>query len=289
MLKNRLRFWLLAGLSGLFLALLPRAASAEVMLKMMIVNPSETEVKEYDIRSPLPPEVKPEHVLDSDGLKVDYDSQEGTFILVGHLTLKPKESVTKKIVLQDVWIVPADRFSSLRREVDEIMRKIQGTAYFERGDMLARAIERRLADAQERQDQASTAPPMQHITEYRDNLKTLDAIETDMVSLRQLMVMAALNTQKDETRTVPVVAEAGTSEGGHETGGLSILATWKLIFVILGLLGFVSLSFFMIWQRQLKIQLAKQAKEEELVKLSSNPEDLLQLPPTTDSNRTDKF
>ncbi len=282
MLKNCVRSWLFASLSGIFLTSLPAAASADVVLKMMVVNPSETEVKEYDIRSPLPQEVKPEHVLDTDGLKVDYDSQAGTFVLVGHLTLKPKESVTKQVVLQDVWVIPADRFSSLRGEIDDIMRKLQGTNYFDRADMLARAIDRKLTQAQESQDQAATAPPMQHINAYRDNFKALDAVETDMVSLRQLMVMAALNTAKPYKGVVPSTGDSGGKQSGeNEPGGLSILATWRLIFVILALLGFVSLSFFMIWQRQLKLQLAKQAQEEQaLAKTTGNPDNMLQLPST---------
>jgi hypothetical protein len=48
-----------------------------------------------------------------------------------------------------------------------------------------------------------------------------------------------------------------------ETGGLSVLTTWRLIFLILGLLGFVSLAFFLVWHRQLKLQLAKQAAQEQ--------------------------
>jgi hypothetical protein len=68
-----------------------------VVLKVLVVNPSETEVKEFDIRNPLPPEVKAEHVLDADGLRVDYDSQDGTYVLTGRVTLKPKESIVKDV------------------------------------------------------------------------------------------------------------------------------------------------------------------------------------------------
>ena len=269
-------YLLLAG----FCLSLAQFASADVVLKMMVVNPSDTEVKEYDIRSPLPPEVKPEHVLDADGLKVDYDSQSGTYVLIGHVTLKPKESLTKKVVLQDVWTIPAERFSSLRREIDEIMRKLQGTPYFDRGDLLARAVDRKLTEAQERQDRSTAAPPMEHITEYRENLKALDLIETDMVSWRQLMIMAALNPAKPKEGIVPSMGEAGSQASEKETGGLSILATWRLIFIVLGLLGFVSLSFFLIWQRQLKAQLAKQAQEDQPGSRPSTASEALQLPPT---------
>lgn len=282
MAKTRLHVGFYALLIGLVVCPM-RLAFGEVVLKMMVVNPSETEVKEYDIRSPLPQEVKPEHVLDTDGLKVDYDSQAGAFVLVGHLTLKPKESVTKQVILQDVWVIPADRFSSLRREIDDIMRKLRGSSYYDRGDMLARAIDRKLAQAQESQDQAASAPPMQHINAYRDNLKILDAAEIDMVSLRQLMVMAAINTTKPGSEALPSIGDGGHEKAGEqETGGLSVLATWRLIFVVLGLLGFVSLSFFMIWQRQLKLQLAKQAQDEQAASgKQATADDALQLPPTS--------
>lgn len=243
---------------GLLVLCLPMAARAELVMKLLVVNPSETEVKEFDIRNPLPPEVKPEHVLDADGLKVDYDAREGVYVLVGKVTLKPKESVTKQVVLEDVWVIAPERFSSLHREVSEILARLEGTPYHERGEMLAKAIDRRLAEVEEGQDQPFYHP-VQHITRYRENLKTLDMVETDLVSLRQLMVMAALNPSTDHALALPT---AGQEAQTGAAGGLSVLATWRLIFVILGLLGFVSLSFFLVWHRQLKLQLAKQMAQD---------------------------
>ena len=241
------------------------SAEAELVMKVLIVNPSETEVKEFDIRNPLPPEVKPEHVLDADGLKVDYDSQAGTYVLVGRVTLKPKETVTKRILLEDVWVIAPERFSSLRRELSEIAQKLKATPYEERGQILSEAVERHLGEIEESQDQPFSHP-VQHITRYRENVKEMQMVETDMVSLRQLMVMAALNPAQPVTPERPPMVVEGSKDavsGGAEKGGLSILATWRLIFIILGLLGFVSLSFFLVWQHQLKLQLAKQASREQ--------------------------
>lgn len=267
-----------------------QASYAEVVLKMMVVNPSETETKEYDIKSPLPPEVKPEHILDSDGLKVEYDSQEGGYFLSGHVTLKPKESLTKQVVLEDVWLIPAERFSSLRREMEDIMRKLQFTPYYERGEVLSKAVERRLIATQESQEESVNAPPMQHINQYRENIKTLDQVETDMVSLRQLMVMAALNPSAQESSLVPADSGA-SSQSGHDQGSpLSVTNTWRLILIILGLLGFVSLSFFLVWQRQLKLQLAKQAGERNEQESpvgqgkAADPSAMLDLPPMPPSS-----
>lgn len=243
---------------GLLLALLGPMASAqaELVMKILVVNPSETETKEFDIRNPLPPEVKPEHVLDAEGLKVDYDSQAGTYMLVGTVTLKPKESIVRRVLLEDVWVIAAERLTSVRRETQAVLTKLEGSAYVENAQLVVKSIERRLGEIEESQDQPFLNP-VQHINRYRENLKTLQMVETDLVSLRQLMVMAALNPPSQPA--VMPGAEAGRgAETGHEKGSLSILATWRLIFIVLGLLGFVSLSFFLIWQRQLKLQLAKQ-------------------------------
>src|SRR3989338_10523231 len=104
-------------------------AHAEMVLKVLVVNPSETEVKEFPIHSPLPPEVRPEHVLDGDGLQVEYDPQAQAYVLTGTVTLKPKESWSRRVVLEDVCVIPPERFSALHSEKDELMQKLAGTPY----------------------------------------------------------------------------------------------------------------------------------------------------------------
>jgi len=248
--------WLMFG-ALLALAAPAGRAQAEIIMKVLIVNPSETEVKEFAIHNPLPPEVKPEHVLDADGLKVDYDAQTGSYFLVGSVTLKPKEALTKRIILEDVWVIPKTRFEGLRRETDNMQEKLTGTQYEAQGMLLASSVKRRLTELEERAAQPFLNP-QQHINGYRDDLKALQMVESDLVSMRQLMVMAALNPAPETP--VVLATPAGKVETG-EKGELSILTTWRIIFVILGLLGGISLSFFLVWQRQLKQQLAKQRED----------------------------
>lgn len=250
--------WVAALAVGLLILAAPaRAEDTELVLKVLVVNPS-TEVKEFTIRQPLPPEVKPEHVLDADGLSVEYDSQAGAYMLVGSVTLKPKESVTRKVVLGDAWVIPSERVSSLRDEVEDVTKKLKGTTYIEQGRVLASAITRRLFEIEESQSQLITNP-QQHISRYRDDMKTLQLIESDMVSLRQLMVMASLRGGAASALS----GDGAGEEGSYDRGRLSILTTWRMIFLILVFLGAVSLSFFFVWQRQLKVQLAKQAVREQ--------------------------
>src|SRR3989338_6666986 len=248
------------GLSVVLLAAAPSAEVwAELVMKVLVVNPSETDVKEFSVNNPLPPEIKPEHVLDADGLRGDYNSQTGTYLLTGTLTLKPKESVTRRIVLEDVWVIAPERFTDLRQETWMLLSKLRGTTYEEQGKLLSASVSRRLVAIETNQQQPSY-DPQAHISRYRDNLRAVESIETELVSLRQLMDMAAVAPMAESVLGGPGGAGAAA---GQERGGLSVLATWRVIFIVLGLLGFVSLSFFLLWQRQLKHQLAKQAEDEE--------------------------
>src|SRR3989338_6013172 len=145
------------GLSVVLLAAAPSAEVwAELVMKVLVVNPSETEVKEFSVNNPLPPEIKPEHVLDADGLRVDYNSQTGTYLLTGTLTLKPKESVTRRIVLEDVWVIAPERLTDLRQETWMLLSKLRGTTYEEQGKLLSASVSRRLVAIETNQQQPST-------------------------------------------------------------------------------------------------------------------------------------
>lgn len=249
-------------------------AAESVVFKILAVNPSESEPKEVTIKGPLPPEVKPENVLDADGLQVDYDSQSGTYLITGKVTLSPKGSMVKNVIIQDVWVIPVNRFDTLDQEVEDILKKLQGTSFLDRGHIMADAIQRRLRELSAHQG-APFVNPEAHISRYRDDLKVLQSIEADLVSLRQLMVMAAL----DPSASVVIggqQTQAGSAEGaGQERGSLSILTTWRIIFITLGLLVLVSASFFLIWRRQLNLQLAKEAATAAKEQRAASGDDLL--------------
>ncbi|GEM_PF-5103779 len=234
-----------------------RADDGSLVFKLLAVNPSDTESKDVSLRGVLPPEVKTEDVMEADGLDVAYDAQVGAVVVSGTATLKPKQSLAKNVLIRDVWIIPQDQFDRLSREVEEILSKLAGTAFLDRGRLLANGIRRRLEMLAGRQG-APFVDPQAHISQYREDVKQLQLVETELVSLRQLMVMAALNP---DGQPVLQMDDGGVSGAGGAAArdGLSVLTTWRIVFMILGLLGVVSLSFFFVWQRQLKTQLARQA------------------------------
>ena len=182
--------------------------------------------------------------------------------------------MVKSVIIQDVWVIPVGQFDKLNQEVEDILKKLQGTSFLDRGQIMADAIQRRLRELSTHQGTPFVNPEA-HISRYRDDLKVLQSIEADLVSLRQLMVMAAL----EPSARVAIggqETQAGSAEGaGQERGGLSILTTWHIIFIVLGLLVLVSLSFFLIWQRQLKLQLAKEAANATREQRATSGDDLL--------------
>ncbi len=272
----RIRLQLLLSVVALGVCLIgsvPARAADSVIFKILAVNPSETEPKEVTIKGPLPPEIKPENVLDADGLQVDYDSQSGTYLITGKVTLPPKGSIVKNVIIQDVWVIPADRFDKLNQEVEDILKKLQGTSFLDRGQIMADAIQRRLRELGAHQG-APFVNPEAHISRYRDDLKVLQSIEADLVSLRQLMVMAALEPSA-QVAIGGQQTQAGSAGAGLERGSLSILTTWRIIFITLGLLVLVSASFFLIWRRQLNLQLAKEAAIDAKEQHVASGDDLL--------------
>jgi len=139
----------------------PYLVNGSIILRVLAANPSETEAKEAVIRTPLPQEIRPEHVLDADGLEVEYDPQLGMYVVHGTVLLAPKASIVKSVLLEDIWTIPAQRFTVLRQETDELMAKLAGSEFDERGGLLASAITRRLEDIEQRQGEPFSVSPFQ--------------------------------------------------------------------------------------------------------------------------------
>jgi hypothetical protein len=240
--------WMLA------LACACRAAWAdEVVMKVLVVNPSESEAKEIEIDSPLPQEIMAEDVVDAAGLAVTFDPQTNAYRLSGSVRLDPKASSVKRMVLRDVWVIDPQRLAALRQELDEVVQQLSLGPHAQRGQIVTRAVERRL-DAIEASAREPFLSPDQHMSRYRRHLADLQQIEDELASLRRYLLTVAL----------PVGAAAQPDVGAApQTVGLSVRTAWRLIIVVLLLLAAVSVSFFLAWRRQLRWHLAKEGMLDE--------------------------
>ncbi|MCX5665562.1 MAG: hypothetical protein NT036_00705 [Candidatus Omnitrophica bacterium] len=209
-----------------------------IVLKVLAVNPSKTEKQSVSVKAYLPKEVKPEDVVDKGDLEIAYDNQQGSYYVYGEYNLDPGQSVDRDVEMHDIWQVPAQEMESIRAEADKTSKLLENTDYRERMSFLKQSIDAKLKEIEDRQN-IPAANPERHISNYRDNVKLLESVKSDLVVLRSLLAQAK---------------------------GLPATAVWRLILIIISFLGVIGAGSYIIWQRQMKlveIPAARALKKEE--------------------------
>ncbi len=204
--------------------ILPVVAEANIVVRAAVVNPSETQSRKVPFKSYLPKEIRPENIVDMGDLNIAYDPKESAYYVYKDFDLAPRESALVEIEMEDVWKIPAEELSSIRTEVDKVTKILENTDYRERAKYLKESILQKL-DHIERTQTVVNPNPGGYISDYRENLKLLDEVKTDLQSAKTLMV---------------------------EAKGFSPMLTWKLIVGVVAFLGILGLIFFVIWLRQIK-------------------------------------
>ena len=208
----------------LFIFSLSIYAEANIVVRSLVVNPSPTQKRKVPFRSYLPKEIKPEDVIDMGDLDIAFDPKEGAYYVFKDYELEPKETVAIEIELEDVWKIAGGELSSLRAEANKAAKILSNTDYYERATFLKNSIESKLNQI-ERSQSIQNPSPGGYISDYRENLKLLEAVKSDLIAAKTL------------------VAEAKN---------IAPMLTWKLIIAIVIFLGFLGIVFFIIWQRQIK-------------------------------------
>ena len=207
-------------------------AEANIVVRALVVNPSPSLKKKVPFRSYLPKEIKPENVIDMGDLDIAFDPKEGAYYVFKDYELEPKETVAIEIELEDVWKIAGSEISSLRAEANKAAKVLANTDYYERATYLKNSIESKLNQIEHSQGVQNPSPGG-YISDYRENLKLLEAVKSDLAAAKTL------------------VAEAKN---------IAPMLTWKLIIAIVIFLGFLGIVFFIIWQRQIK-SLAELSKD----------------------------
>lgn len=200
-------------------------ARANIVLKLIAANPSRGQTQKVMVKAYLPKEAKSEDVVDKDDLEVAYDTQQGSYYAYGEYELKPGATIEKNLELNDIWIIPAADIDSVRMETVKLEGLLKNTEFSERIAFLKSGIDAKLKQITESQ-LSSPANPERHISEFRENVKLLEAARSDLVLARSLLSQA---------RSFPTII------------------VWRLIIAIVIFLGILGISFYFIWHRQLKV------------------------------------
>lgn len=211
-----------------------------IVLKALLVNPSQTQKKFLPFKAYLPQEVKPEDILEKGDLKIAYDAQQAAYYVFKDMELKPGGTVTYEILIKDIWNVSPEEINSIRSEVDKITKLTENSDFEERANFLKNSIESKLKLISDRQ---AVPPPTadRHISEFRENQRILEMVKSDLAALKSLL--AQMNKP------------------------ISSTSTWKLILGITTFLGILGFAFFIMWSRQVKgsAEKVEKGKKESII------------------------
>ena len=199
-------------------------ASANIILKVMSVNPSKEQTQKVSVKAYLPKEAKPENVVNKADLDIAYDTEQGSYYVYGEFELKPGETLERDVELNDIWVIPNAEIETLRQETAKLIAALKGTEYADRATFLANSVESKLNQVAEGQ-KASPANPERHISDFRENMKILESAKADIALARNL---------SSQIKPFPA------------------MMVWKMIAIIIIFLGVIGGAFYVMWQKQVK-------------------------------------
>ncbi len=275
--------------------------SASIILKILVVNPSQTESQTIPVNVNLPKEVNPKDIIDLGDLTLNYDAETGMYSVHAEVALGPGESVNKFVEMKDVWVHTEEQLSSFLNEAKEAAKQLEGTPYAEEGTAIVSEVQQKIEEILRRQEEAAENPG-EHIRAYRQAISAIASVEQNISRLGQLKLEASVgkglrkgpsvgkdevngaSAEKDQRKgkdpsakgsssdsegaesTIPVGAGAdGPLEGGAPLGrSISMTTAWRIIFGILIFLGVLSAVFFMFWHRMVGVNAQKEQQGEPL-------------------------
>ena len=230
-------------LGGMGSGLWTNYAHASIVLKTMVVNPSQTKTQTAVLKAYLPKEAKPEDVAELGDLKIDYDVERGLYYVYKEFELAPGESVNRSIEIKDVWIISKTELEALIGRTKELVEALKETAYFDMAVSLQKDLEEKSREVLNKQERAMNALPQTHIAVYRDNAETFDSMKIVLERLEKMFIESRI--------------DSGATEK------VSVKSTWRLIVAMIIALGLLSFVFFIIWHRQAAIEETKKKVESE--------------------------
>ncbi len=171
-----------------FLLLMGVAQTAEagsVVLKAVVLNPSETEKQKVPVELPLPREAGKKDVTElTEGLTILYDAEQGLYKVVGEISLKPGEKKVVQVSMNDIWQIPKKDIQFQKGYLPSLLKALNTTKYAETARQVGDTIQSRLDNIITSQEEPVS--PSKHIDIYRENLAYLDEVRKNVRFLEKL-------------------------------------------------------------------------------------------------------
>jgi hypothetical protein len=213
-----------------------------VTLSVVVVNPSEEKTQVVPVRIDLPAEVKPMDVLDDGGLQLEFDDERSAYyVYKNDVALAPKETRVFEVRVNDIWFIKPEELNSLRDYTQLLLKRIEGSDYYETAKSLAQSIEQRLTDIQTVQDDPALSRKAR-IGAYRQHLGQVEGIKEDLARMEKLLTFIGGPPVPEMLEKSPLKSDAPS-----ET------TTWILIGLIVIFIGMIGTTFFFTWNRRTQV------------------------------------
>ncbi|MFA6131029.1 MAG: SH3 domain-containing protein [Patescibacteria group bacterium] len=203
-------------------------------INILVTNPASTTEK-VPVKVYLPKETKMEHIIDDDGMEIQYDVTLGMLYASGEYELGPGESLKKVVRVQDIWSISEEELASASREAENLYEKIADTQYGSQALLVKNDIDSRIAEITRIQSDSTTAMD-DKIMAYRENFESFTIIEADIAQLENL------------------VSENAVSYGFlGAIGGIQTMSVWGIVIVIVTGFGLLTFILFSMWRHQMRL------------------------------------
>ncbi|MBF0253560.1 MAG: hypothetical protein HQL11_00300 [Candidatus Omnitrophica bacterium] len=181
------RVWVLAVLAMLAFPMAGKAAEdATIVIKVLAINPSAETEMEVPIKTYLPAEVRPEHVLNTEEFELEFDESRGAFFVQKKVKLQPKESQVLRVVIRDVWRIPDEELNKLEKRTAAALAALEDPAFRKAATPLEGNIRQDLALIRIKSSAAGRSPK-ERIDDFRDSSAVLESLRTKVKNLEDFV------------------------------------------------------------------------------------------------------
>jgi len=237
-----------------------------------VQNPSDR-TKKVKQQHYLPPEVRPEQILDRQGYEIRFDEKKNAPFLFKEEDLNAGEKKNIKIQIRDSWFIKPKDTTFVRERSTKIHELLQTSKFVSTANALYLDIINNLDLIQSLQDMEQS-DIQQHIGAYRINQRRFAKAKDDLNALEKLLARHQSELEKSRIKNVmqkmqSMKSLARVSQAMFDQKP-TVNAAWKMISYILIFLAIFMLAYFFIWfsrsakeKKQEQIEMPKAEKKEE--------------------------
>lgn len=246
-----------------------REASAVFTYVVLVENNSETEERESDTKHYLPKEVKPEHLLDTQGHEIRYDPKRGQPYLTKKEVLQPGESKRYSIEILDVWNVPQKTLDNYKERTNKAYNLLKETKYIDNAKFLVDSITKNVKEIEV--SQAIDRDIGNHISAYRSNAIKFEKVVKDVESLELILNILRENLERSKIKNIlhKIKSLKSIETIAEAIFGVRPMVNdvWKILIGVVVFVGILTFIHFAIWGRRSKdLKLRKQEEMDDLKK-----------------------